>query len=72
MADTRTKDITFSDHQKTESYEKTNFIFVERYKDQSPVDAHFATPYFSEYGNKIAGMTSDPMEIKKYDIAGEQ
>ncbi|MBN2864324.1 MAG: antibiotic biosynthesis monooxygenase [Bacteroidales bacterium] len=53
-------------------YEKTNFIFVERYKDQSAVDAHFATPYFSEFGNKIAGMTSDPMEIKIFDIAGEQ
>lgn len=53
-------------------YEKTNFIFVERYKNQAAIDAHFATPYFKEFGTKIADMTSKPMEIKIFDIAGEK
>jgi quinol monooxygenase YgiN len=53
-------------------YEKTNFIFVERYKDQAAVDAHFATPYFKGFGDKIANITSKPAEIKVLDIAGEK
>jgi quinol monooxygenase YgiN len=53
-------------------YEKTNFIFVETYKNQVAIDAHFATPYFKEFGTKTADMTSRPTEIKIYDIAGEQ
>jgi quinol monooxygenase YgiN len=53
-------------------YEKTNFIFVEKYKNQAAVDAHFATSYFKEFGTKIADMTSLPMEIKIIDIAGEK
>ena len=53
-------------------YEKTNFIFVESYKNQAAVDAHFATPYFKEFGTKIADMTSMPAEIKVLDIAGEK
>ncbi len=53
-------------------YEKTNFIFVERYKNQAAVDAHFATPYFKEFGTKTGNMTSMPMEIKIFDIAGEK
>jgi len=53
-------------------YEKTNFIFVESYKNQAAVDAHFATPYFKEFGAKIADITSKPAEIKVLDIAGEK
>jgi quinol monooxygenase YgiN len=53
-------------------YEKTNFIFVETYKNQAAVDAHFATSYFTEFGNKLADMTSSTTEIKIFDIAGEQ
>ena len=53
-------------------YEKTNFIFVERYKNQAAIDAHFATPYFKEFGPKMADMTSQPTEIKIFDIAGEK
>jgi quinol monooxygenase YgiN len=53
-------------------YEKTNFIFVEKYKNQAAVDAHFATTYFKEFGIKIADMTSLPMEIKIIDIAAEK
>lgn len=53
-------------------YEKTNFIFIESYKNQAAVDAHFATPYFKEFGTKIADITSKPAEIKILDIAGEK
>lgn len=52
-------------------YEKTNFIFVERYVNQAAVDAHFATPYFNDFGPKIAHMTIKPAEIKVLDIVGE-
>lgn len=53
-------------------YEKTNFIFVEKYKNQAAIDTHFATPYFSEFGTITADWTSKPMEIKIIDIAGEK
>lgn len=53
-------------------FEKNNFIFVERYKNQAAIDAHFTAPYFKEFGAKIADMTSKPMEIKIFDIAGEK
>jgi quinol monooxygenase YgiN len=55
-----------------EPYEKTNFIFVETYKNQAAVDFHFATPYFKEFGTKIADLVSKPAEIKVLDIAGEK
>ena len=53
-------------------YEKTNFIFVERYKNQAAIDTHFASTYFKEFGEKIGNMTSKPLEIKIFDIAGEK
>ena len=53
-------------------YEKTNFIFVERYVNQAAIDFHFGTSYFKEFGTLISDMTSNPMEIKIYDIAGEK
>lgn len=53
-------------------YEKTNFIFVEKYKNQAAIDFHFATSYFIEFGEQIAEMTSMPTEIKIIDIAGEK
>lgn len=53
-------------------YEKTNFIFVEKYKNQAAIDVHFTTPYFKEFGTITADMTSKPMEIKIFDIASEK
>ncbi|MCX6300943.1 MAG: putative quinol monooxygenase [Bacteroidia bacterium] len=53
-------------------YEKTNFIFVERYVNQAAIDVHFATSYFKEFGTKTTDMTSKPMELKIFDIAGEK
>jgi len=53
-------------------YDKTNFIFVEKYKNQAAIDVHFATSYFKEFGTISADWTSKPMEIKIIDIAGEK
>jgi quinol monooxygenase YgiN len=53
-------------------YENTNFIFVESYKNQAAIDTHFATPYFKDFGTKIAELTSKPTEIKILDIGGEK
>lgn len=53
-------------------FEKTSFIFVESYKNQAAIDAHFAAPYFKEFGTKTADMTAKPMEVKILDIAGEK
>lgn len=48
---------------------KSCFLFFERYKDQSAIDAHFAAPYFKEFGAKISGWLSKPSEVKIYDIS---
>lgn len=53
-------------------YELTNFIFVEKYLNQAAIDIHFGTSYFKEFGTLISDMTSNPMEIKIYDIAAEK
>jgi quinol monooxygenase YgiN len=53
-------------------YEKTNFIFVETYDNQAPIDFHFATSYLKEFGTTIADMVSEPADIKILDIAGEK
>ncbi|MDP4223917.1 MAG: putative quinol monooxygenase [Bacteroidota bacterium] len=55
-----------------EPYEKTNFVFVEKYRNQAAIDAHFATEYFKEFGTKIADLISRPTEIKIIDIAAEK
>lgn len=53
-------------------FEKSTFIFVEKYKNQAAIDTHFAADYFKEFGTKTADMTAKPMEIKILDIAGEK
>jgi quinol monooxygenase YgiN len=53
-------------------YNKSNFFFFERYKDQAAVDAHFAASYFTEFGTKIGDMTSKPAEIQVWDIQPNQ
>jgi quinol monooxygenase YgiN len=53
-------------------YIKTNFIMVEKYKNQAAVEFHFAQDYFSEFGKRIANLTSQPGEKMVYDIAGEE
>lgn len=50
-------------------YNPTNFFFFERYKNQAAIDAHFAAPYFTEFGTKIGDLTSQASEITIWDIA---
>lgn len=50
-------------------YNPTNFFFFERYKNQAAIDAHFAAPYFTEFGTKIGDITSQASEIKIWDVA---
>jgi len=53
-------------------YEKTSFIFVEKWKNQAAIDFHFATEHFKDFGASTADMTAKPTEIKIIDIAAEK
>jgi quinol monooxygenase YgiN len=52
-------------------YISTNFCFVEEYKNQAAVDAHFATDYFGAFGSKIADFITGPPDIKVKTIQKE-
>lgn len=49
----------------------SRFLVFETYVNQEAVEAHFAAPYFAEYGEKIGELASQPAEIIVYDVAGE-
>jgi quinol monooxygenase YgiN len=51
-------------------YEPTRLIFVETYKNQAAIDAHFASSYFKDFGPVIKNWLSDSTEIKIYEIVG--
>lgn len=53
-------------------YDNTKFVFVEEYKNQAAVDAHFATDYFKAFGPKINDMASEPGKIKIVTVAKEE
>jgi len=53
-------------------YEKTNFVFVETYKNQAAVEAHFASSYFKKFGPLTKDLVAKDSEVKIYDIAGTQ
>jgi quinol monooxygenase YgiN len=50
-------------------YKTNSFIFVEEYKDQSAIDAHFATDYFKAFGPKITNLVQEPAKIKVITVA---
>jgi quinol monooxygenase YgiN len=52
-------------------YSNTKFIFVEEYKNQAAVDAHFATDYFKAFGAKIGPLVQEPAKIKIVTVAKE-
>ena len=52
-------------------YDNSKFVFVEEYKNQAAVDAHFATDYFKAFGPKIGDLIIGPPEIKIVSIAKE-
>jgi quinol monooxygenase YgiN len=49
-------------------YDNTKFIFVETWKDQAAIDAHFAMPYFVAWGPKTKDWLSQPGELKILDV----
>jgi quinol monooxygenase YgiN len=50
-------------------YNTTSFIFVEEYKDQAAIDAHFATDYFKAFGPKITNLVQEPAKIKVITVS---
>ncbi len=53
-------------------YNKANFIFVEEYKNQAAIDAHFASDYFKAFGPKISDLVVTPAKIKIITKAKEE
>lgn len=52
-------------------YDNTRFVFVEEYKNQAAVDAHFASDYFKAFGPKIGDLVAEPGKIKIVTVAKE-
>jgi quinol monooxygenase YgiN len=52
-------------------YSNNKFVFVEEYKNQAAVDAHFATDYFKAFGPKIKDLVAEPTKIKIISVAKE-
>ena len=52
-------------------YDNSKFIFVEEYKNQAAVDAHFASDYFKAFGPKISDLVAEPAKIKIITVANE-
>ena len=52
-------------------YDNSKFIFVEEYKNQAAVDAHFATDYFNAFGPKISDLVAAPADIRIISVAQE-
>jgi quinol monooxygenase YgiN len=53
-------------------YDNTKFVFVEEYKNQAAVDAHFASDYFKAFGPKIGDLVAEPAKIKIITVAKEE
>jgi quinol monooxygenase YgiN len=53
-------------------YDNTKFVFVEEYKNQAAVDAHFASDYFKAFGPKISDLVAEPGKIKIISVAKEE
>jgi quinol monooxygenase YgiN len=52
-------------------YDNTRFVFVEEYKNQAAVDAHFASDYFKAFGPKVGDLVAEPGKIKIVTVAKE-
>jgi quinol monooxygenase YgiN len=52
-------------------YDNTKFVFVEEYKNQAAIDAHFASDYFKAFGPKISDLVVAPAKIKIISVAKE-
>ena len=52
-------------------YDNSRFVFVEEYKNQAAVDAHFAADYFKAFGPKIGDFILGQPEIKIITVGKE-
>ena len=52
-------------------YDNNKFVFVEEYKNQAAVDAHFASDYFKAFGPKMNDIVAEPGKIKIITIDKE-
>lgn len=52
-------------------YDNTGFIFVEAYKNQAAVEAHFGSDYFKAFGPKTSDLVQGPAKIKIIFVAKE-
>jgi quinol monooxygenase YgiN len=52
-------------------YDNSGFIFVEEYKNQAAVEAHFGSDYFKAFGTKISDLVQGPAKIKIISVAKE-
>jgi len=52
-------------------FDNSKFVFVEEYKNQAAVDAHFAADYFNAFGPKIGDMIIGAPEIKVITVGKE-
>ena len=49
-------------------YDQTQFVFVEEWKDQAAIDAHFGMSYFKAFGPKTSNWQFQPAEVKIFDV----
>ena len=49
-------------------YDNTRFIFVESWKDQADIDAHFTMQYFTAFGPKTQDWLAQPTELKIFEV----
>jgi quinol monooxygenase YgiN len=52
-------------------FNSNKFVFVEQYKNQAAIDAHFAADYFIAFGPKMKDLVAEPTAIKIITIAKE-
>jgi quinol monooxygenase YgiN len=52
-------------------YNNAMFVFVEEYKNQAAIDAHFASDYFKAFGPRISDMIAEQARIKIISVAKE-
>lgn len=54
------------------AYDSTQFIFVEEWKDQAAIDAHFAMPYFIAWGPKTNDWMAKPAILNIFSANPKQ
>ncbi len=53
-------------------FNPSELVFVEEYKNQAAIDAHFATEYFKAFGAEIEEFISAPAEIRIMTIPEDE